>query len=294
MKTRIFSLIMLLLFLATGCGTTMNPNLATSTQGNPPVTSTPFRSVIATPSPVSTLSSVPISTIRATLSPVDSADKIRELMQSNGNCSKPCFWGIIPGTTSYVQATDFLDSLGSKALTGTKDSKKYYNTLLHYKDVVTIGLALVEENTVVGTTNVGIDGLQSSQIRSADWLALRPDSILKNYGQPSSISVILGEGQNGAIGYELLISYDKSSFFIAYKMEDISYRPNTILHTCPLAEAGIRGFILSIGPRSDVPTTPMYSIQQVTNFSKEEFSAFLIEKGEKACLDFNISTFYKE
>lgn len=228
-----------------------------------------------------------------TLNPEESEKKIAELMQTNGNCVIPCFWGISPNVNNFSNAIAFIDSLGREGLIGVQASVKYYNTNYMYKNEMRLGIVLLERNDLVQTIKVSIDGLQKAEIDSTDWLAFRPDKIIENYGTPSAINVGFGEGQNGFIGYQLLISYDNPSFHILYTGEESVYRPAPILHACPSGENKIGGFELSVGSPFDALARFMYPINQVSNLSTDEFSETLVINQEEACFDFDLSLFYK-
>jgi hypothetical protein len=38
-------------------------------------------------------------------------EAVQELMQTNGGCELPCWWGIMPGTTTWVEAKAFLEPM---------------------------------------------------------------------------------------------------------------------------------------------------------------------------------------
>ena len=57
-----------------------------------------------TPTSVSTLTPLP------TLSQRDAHDLIQALLQNNGGCRLPCWWGITPGQTDWNTARQFLDT----------------------------------------------------------------------------------------------------------------------------------------------------------------------------------------
>jgi len=95
-----------------------------------------------TPAPVPTTTPTPLPT----LGPEDREKLLAELLRTNGNCSKPCFWGISPDTSAFDDSVAFLKSLGSKGLEGVQDSTRYYNVVYNYKDNIIIGIAFSEQN----------------------------------------------------------------------------------------------------------------------------------------------------
>ncbi len=147
MKIKIFLLIFIYAMLTWSCNThVVVPS---------PVPSTSFTSMIAatelpplkltpslTPTPVASIT----RSLFPTLSSKDREKKLGELLQTNDNCSKPCFWGISPNTSNFDDTVAFLKSLGSKGLEGLKDSTRYYNVVYSYRDDIIIGLAFTESN----------------------------------------------------------------------------------------------------------------------------------------------------
>jgi len=106
------------LFLA-GCSNLAAPTAtleASATEAHPTqIVVTPSRTSTYTPEPTQTftpLSSTwtPQPTLRA-----DEAKKLLyELLKDNGGCKLPCFWGIIPGKTTWQEAKSFLEVFSQK------------------------------------------------------------------------------------------------------------------------------------------------------------------------------------
>jgi len=53
-----------------------------------------------------TLTAIP----KATLIPEEARKLVQELLENNGRCELPCWWGIIPGKTTWAEARSFLES----------------------------------------------------------------------------------------------------------------------------------------------------------------------------------------
>ncbi|MFT3893686.1 MAG: hypothetical protein QM730_18815 [Anaerolineales bacterium] len=63
-----------------------------------------------TPTPHPTLSAT--QTIVPTLSTDEALQQIKELYKDNGGCDLPCWWGIVPGETTWEQTKQLLGPLG--------------------------------------------------------------------------------------------------------------------------------------------------------------------------------------
>jgi hypothetical protein len=283
----------LVLFLSVIMATSCNSQPVTSStlSTEPSITEsmkTPSRTVELTPTSIAI--SIPTSA-RTPLPTLNSEERdvfLTELMQTNGNCSEPCFWGIIPGMSNFDDAVVFLKSLGRKGLEGATDSTRYFNVTYPYKEDL-IGLGFLEQGGKVEDIRVGLDGLDSGIISSSDWSAFRPDSIIKTHGTPSSVKIGLGEGPNGYVIYQLLLSYDTEKLNILYDPIDDAILPTPFLHTCPLADRGIRKMKIWLG---GTPTPQdlvgMKGIEEVTSLTVDEFSKLILDKGEKACFKIDL------
>jgi hypothetical protein len=71
-------------------------------QITPPVKARP--SATATPTTIPTLTATQLST----LSYDEAVNRVRQLMETNNNCHYPCWWGIVPGKTTWLDANKFL------------------------------------------------------------------------------------------------------------------------------------------------------------------------------------------
>ena len=101
--------------------TTVQPTLSTGETSTNLITSTlqqvlpPTSTIMPTPSQItpSTMTPTAILTwtplpVLPTLSPGDAETMILDLIDNNGNCFLPCWWGITPGVTPWNQASQFL------------------------------------------------------------------------------------------------------------------------------------------------------------------------------------------
>lgn len=117
-KTKTFTILTLLL-LALGCRapqptrtsavdihmptSTVTPVHPTSTS---PLTPTPTQTKTLTP----TLTPTPTWTPLPTIPPDERLDAMLDLLYTNAGCRLPCWWGIIPGETSWTSARRFLQA----------------------------------------------------------------------------------------------------------------------------------------------------------------------------------------
>lgn len=104
MLLSIFSIVLLI-----GCGSSDTGNL-----NNPSTTQTITKTAMNTPwsnlkpSPTGTPSEIPLFT----LSQQEVGQILLELYETNGGCEMPCWWGIVPGETSWETALELLSPIG--------------------------------------------------------------------------------------------------------------------------------------------------------------------------------------
>ena len=95
-KTLIFLFCIILGLLVANCTTvipTGTPELAN-------IALTPTIEIPVLPTPTITLTKTPEPTSEITSTPNHIRAKFMKLYSTNGNCSLPCWWGIIPGKTT--------------------------------------------------------------------------------------------------------------------------------------------------------------------------------------------------
>ncbi len=120
-----------------------------------PSTQTPF----LVQSPISRATSVAPTWIpRPTLSPETAQALVLDLLSNNGGCQLPCWWGIMPGKTSWQEARNFLETLSPEIITFSSDFYwvAYKNLPLNVSDgAIGAGIS-IDENGVVQTISTDI------------------------------------------------------------------------------------------------------------------------------------------
>lgn len=190
------------------------------------VDATPFPSL---PSPIPTtlinLSQVPIST----LSTEESLRQVLELYETNGNCELPCWWGITPGKTSWLEASQILAPLG----TLNEDSFR-----VHFpKELDPLEVPLPEgyilgevatsffvENEVIRAINVN-----SRWVKRSSEYSLA--GILSVWGEPDDIWIRpFPESITGIPHYDLNLLYSKKGLVLS---RGVAENQNGLMIICP-------------------------------------------------------------
>ena len=184
-----------------------------------------------TPTPSITLTQLP------TLSVQEAQDRIKELLETNGGCELPCWWGLIPGTTRIFDARNYLNSFQVLSI-----GKPLYNDEWNY-----LTLHLPQSNNLylhIATTFKGEkDKLEWLQVslemqykvtndEEQSWYEISWNdpalaevvnqyslqNILSAYGEPSDILIFTHQTGllNRALPVSIVLFYPQHGFMIEY------------------------------------------------------------------------------
>jgi hypothetical protein len=135
----------------------------------------------------------------------DAKSKVAYLLETNGNCSLPCWWGITPGRTSWSEAESYLATIANStfALGSPQPNKpiKYFGAKFPDPSSNSIDDYLYASFTVNGS---GIIEVIYFSAKTSIY------SMLNNIGVPSQIWInlytLLSPGQ---LEYTLVLFYNK-------------------------------------------------------------------------------------
>jgi len=172
-------------------------------------TSSPTAS--STKTPTTTIAITPTHTQIFTPAGQDAKSKVEYLLETNGNCSLPCWWGITPGQTTWNEAEAYLTPFAIRIpspVPGQQDDLTYYP--LQFPNPIS--------NTQADYLFAEIAVNQSSKIEYiSSSLDASLASILKNIGVPSQIwlEIITNFGP-GPQSFTLALFYDKGIMIVYY------------------------------------------------------------------------------
>lgn len=288
--TNVLTFFLISSLLVIGCANTNNILITTPdpTKATTPATSTPVPS-IPTTTPTFTPTTYP------TVSPVERQKEIEALLQTNSNCSKPCFWGIKPGINNFDEAVAFIESMGNIGIEDKKNSIRHYNVSFIYKDQIHINLAITGMDRSVNEINVDLQGIQNTDISNSDWLAFRPDSILKTYGIPSRVEFYLSIGPSSDGGVTNPSPY-RYGFIFYYQQIVIDYyggsiNPSSNTNVCPLVDHQIENVKIWLGRVfiDDPQKLKGKDLGELTTLQMDKFYALMTGDPKKACINLNFS-----
>lgn len=304
------AIIICVLFLV-GCATV--PRTPVYSTEEPTMRSTPGKNAVAPPDllntttpisetlPSSTVTYTPFPDLRITpsLTQLPTLDnqaaemEIAKLMRTNNSCEIPCFWGISPGKTKLFPAISILQRISSQKIKLPTDSKSYdfWGQFLLKEGVIKIDIGFHASVEEIEKINVKVSGLQNAGILDEDWSAFRPNSIMKSYGIPTQVNIIMGQGPEGRIGYEMVFLYRTSKMYIRYSGNQLLILPQKTLHVCPLLSQGISEFELGLGNYDEKIWTYGKEVSQFTIMNEEDIYNILLSDPQQACFDLDYSKF---
>jgi hypothetical protein len=152
---------------------------------------------------------------------------VLDLLQTNGGCQLPCWWGLTPGETSSQEAKFFLEKFGSLLIISIHSEEGGYvqlqipqNELIVWPSVeyeINAGDHTIERLSVSIDIVRKIEGGYEIVYGDPLFAQLMPlytlPQILSTYGQPSEVLV---RGIRGWWEFDLLLSYAEAGFLINY------------------------------------------------------------------------------
>ena len=270
--------ILLLTVILAGCGTsplTRNPDQAE--KYFPPTVITPNHT------PLSTYLATNTPTPIATLEPEKAAEQIHALLMDSADCAAPCFWGIVPGETTALEAKDFFHYNGLETKVITFKGQEYFDINYDLKSGMSININLEIKNDIVVTVNIGISISSSINGTFQEITAYSPKTLVERYGTPNYVG-IAADWAPGPL-FSLIIYYDDMDLIVEYWGVNIIPAERGVSQICPLTTK-FDGVSLWFGENPRHPPQTI-SLEDVTSLTVDEFARLMIGEPEKACFLFN-------
>lgn len=222
----------------------------------PTKTKTPRPSSTPRPTPSPTPTPFP------TLEPDEMQAFIRTMLETNGGCELPCWWGITPGTTNWQDTLDFFTHNGI-AIKG-KQLDLTYVADLGYRKYQTnmLDVKFQQENGKVQGISVqsSPDSTPFKDDFADAWQRYALAQILSKFGVPSQVYLGLVTGA-GCLGpgiiptYDLWVVYDELGVAIRYPGTLITENQGWLV--CPSFGQGQSIGIQIQAPDASTPIVPM-------------------------------------
>jgi hypothetical protein len=223
--------LLILLCLSASCSTFSSSSVQpTSTVFAIPATTVTTTSSTRPSNPTLTVE-VPTPSPLPTLSPAEAEAMVLDLLQDNGGCFFPCWWGLVPGETGEQKSKPFLEKFATIAVANIFNEYGSYARWLVPNNNLLLDLSVsvaydqqspayirrIQVTTQVtrkldeGGSEIVWENLLNRQFLQAYMLP----QILSTYGQPNKVLVFANEGWRY---FELILDYSHQGFAIWYSM----------------------------------------------------------------------------
>lgn len=267
------------------------------------VTPTPtLRVSTPTPSPKHTPTKPPTLTPLPTLAQKERDAQILRLLQTNGGCSLPCWWGISPGTTTWDTARQLFVSMGSKVLAQShRDGSIEHETGFDLPESdMYMKIYILQRDGLIESIKVTSEDYMAPIAFQSDWELYSLKRMLTVYGEPSRVWVQLAAGPvrpGSTMGYGLWLFYDQLGFLIQYGGTGLKVQP--IYHVCPAAQ-GQGGMVYiqlvlraienntsleTLAGMTEVDLPYLLPIEEAAGMSVTEFYTLFITENDMPCFD---------
>jgi hypothetical protein len=316
---KIISLFLISNLFFQGCKTSMTPSQASITpttqvirtifsdKGNQvqtasPITPTPWKPTI-TPTTIVSLTPTkrPTNTATAphtaTFTPLPTLDNrgILGLIDTNGGCQLPCWWGIEPGNTTSEQARAFLKTF-STAL--TVDGEAGFSEL---DGKVRFDVGYIVEYDLPGSSGQGefrFEVWDETVVRiyvgpATTQYRYTLDQLLTKMGKPTQVFL---EAKHDAMGttipFDLILYYPNRRFFAGYPIKAVETGDR--IRACP---AKVAPGLIMWAPEYQIESRlademlgpdarpGLQTLEDATGLSIDDFYAIFRQTGFSACLE---------
>jgi hypothetical protein len=246
----------------------------------------PTATATSTPTPWPTLPPLP------TIPPQERGQVYRELMNSNGGCELPCWWGFEMGKTSLEEVRQFYAAFDAFMIEQVGDSGRsaLYVTFVDPKieDGIQVRHLFRVQDSIVIEAEVQVRSQPKYQIASIlqqlgppseVWMWAIPEPYegvlptrFRLYFPEQGILVLYGTG-GVRIGDEVNVCFDRRGGAILRLWDPVIWDPD-----------GTKGFIERANDSSELTLEGDHPIEEVSNWDTEQFYTVLTDPEGLDCL----------
>jgi hypothetical protein len=271
----------------TGVRCTVNTSSTNASSPTPQELTTVVSSVAELqPTPVPTTTTLPVQpTPSATFNAAFFPDN---LLQSNGDCQLPCWWGIVPGETDWASAEAFLAPYSLQIAPYEREEYMYYTAYLVVPEQIS-------ERPVTNDFAVWGNTVQLVSAAGQTGASFTPVTILQEYGAPDQIWLQTANSpREGILTFATSLVYLKQGFLLIYGSS--GNVEGTDITTC-ISNTNAPLGLLTWGPKLDLSyvdamaigantsvVTDDIDLETATGLSVQEFYDNFSVEGSEVCL----------
>ena len=247
MRKIVHLLFLVVLLITVACSGTGSPSIpsvvatstitpvltATSTLSPvPTLTNTATLAATQTPRPGSQIPSVPTWTPLPTLSAEDARAFVQQLLDTNAGCQLPCWWGITPGQTTWLEAQHFLEPFALGIYLRTLEDQSQVGEVY-----IPTPIDVPYINRLEQTYRIRDGVVESIQTYNYEILATwyYMPNILEVYGQPSEVGISTYRNEfNGSRPTSIILFYADRGIMLEYVGGGSVHTVGEDVQICPL------------------------------------------------------------
>lgn len=184
----------------------VQPTLTAFSTVTPSQTATTTVEVTDTPTPTITL--IPTFTPLPTFLPKEKLAIVEDLFFTNNGCQFPCWWGFVPGETSWEEAKQTLRQYASKLSEQERSDYLYVTLTFDTSEAIWFG----DYGRIGAQYFVKDDVIEIIEARLPNFSLYYLQNIFRMYGPPDAINV--STFAYGTSPVDLSLMYDKLGFWI--------------------------------------------------------------------------------
>lgn len=235
----------------------------------------------------------PTWTLPASLSPKDAASQVNELLQTNGGCHLPCWWGITPGQTTWEDARNIIFPLAESVYDSySKEGEFFPGLVIRY--ITERGTGFEQDYTVRNEI------VQAIKIKLPYTSPLsNPKVVLDNYGMPDKVYVEANNYEpsvDNEQAFSIALYYTKQRIFVYYDNGFEPAQPGPTLVLCfpnvDYSELHVWGSEYSFNQTLDTifqkdreNGSKIHSLEDATDLTIEELYKRFTDPTESPCFE---------
>jgi hypothetical protein len=227
-------------------------------------------------------------TLPATLTPLETNERIKTYLQKTVGCLAPCFWGITPEKTTFDEAMNIISSIGLRLeKTNARDNQEFYATTYHIEKGFEITVIFTVQDDIIKTLDAGINVPAEVSI-PRKWSAYSPETLISEYGTPSKVEFFLGR-VTPTPTHSMILYFENAELIIAYIGSNLlNISPQ--LEFCPLTNQ-VENIQIWLGKNPRHPPIQGVSLEEATSLTLEDFSKLMLGDPNKACFNLKDKAF---
>lgn len=225
----------------------------------------------------------------------EAREDLEYMLQTNGNCALPCFWGIHPDMTQYEELYSVIDHLGGyrfEALQSNGHLLIGSSFKFEEESGIFVEFAADLQDDIVKDLKVLLLNLRDTGLTPADWSAYNMNEILGTYGVPDKVELYYS-GPYNSLSFHIRLKYESIDTAITYSgltMELDKYLTPTSAVFCP-EEIGIESVELHMGKHPFNAARDGVPLSKATGLNEQDFYKLFTEN-PSACLTLDRKAFY--